>query len=169
MPNRSHLAPLALLPLLMAAAAGAAAPGPTPEVAAAAARIDRATLAAATRFLASDLLEGRGPGSRGDELARAYLASELEAAGLAPGGPDGSWQQRFEMVGLRTRAPGPGPSPAPAAAPTSPGGTIGSAPRASRRRSPSCATPSWCSPATASRRPSSSGTTSRAPTSRARS
>lgn len=102
MPNRRPTL-AALLPFALAAAAGAA--ELAPEVAAAAAHIDRATLAAATRFLASDLLEGRAPGSRGDELARAWLATELEAAGLEPAGPDGSWQQRFEMVGLRTRAP----------------------------------------------------------------
>jgi len=64
-----------------------------------------AELAGPIRFLASDLLEGRGPGSRGDELARAYLASELEAAGLEPGAADGSWQQRFPMVGITSRAP----------------------------------------------------------------
>lgn len=62
-------------------------------------------LAAHTRFLSSDLLEGRGPGSRGDELARAYLATQLEAAGLEPGGADGSWEQRFSMVGIASKAP----------------------------------------------------------------
>lgn len=102
MPNRRRTL-AALLPFALAAVAGAT--ELAPEVVAAAAHIDRATLAAATRFLASDLLEGRGPGSRGDELARAWLATELESAGLVAGGPDGSWQQRFEMVGLRTRAP----------------------------------------------------------------
>ncbi|GMU66007.1 MAG: hypothetical protein AMXMBFR36_22810 [Acidobacteriota bacterium] len=62
-------------------------------------------LAAHTRFLASDLLEGRGPGSRGDELTRAYLATQLEAAGLEPGGTEGSWEQRFSMVGIASSAP----------------------------------------------------------------
>jgi Zn-dependent M28 family amino/carboxypeptidase len=62
-------------------------------------------LAAHTRFLSSDLLEGRGPGSRGDELTRAYLATQLEAAGLEPGGPDGRWEQRFSMVGIASKAP----------------------------------------------------------------
>ena len=42
------------------------------------------------RFLASDLLEGRGPGTRGDALAQAYIASELEALGLRPAGTEGS-------------------------------------------------------------------------------
>ena len=101
------VAALLALPLLLAGAA----PGRAADAArdaglqAALARIDRPTLAGAVRFLASDLLEGRGPGSRGDELARAYLAAELESAGLVPGGPGGAWQQRFAMVGLKTRAP----------------------------------------------------------------
>jgi len=72
---------------------------------AAALRITEAALAAPVRFLAADLLEGRAPGSRGDELARAYLASGLEALGFSPGAADGTFQQRFEMVGIKTRAP----------------------------------------------------------------
>jgi Zn-dependent M28 family amino/carboxypeptidase len=67
--------------------------------------IDATTLGAPLRFLAHDLLEGRGPGSRGDELTRTYLAAELESLGFAPGAADGSYQQTFEMVGIRARAP----------------------------------------------------------------
>jgi len=72
---------------------------------AAAARITAAALRAPIRFLASDLLEGRGPGSRGDELARTYLAAELESLGYAPGAADGTYQQRFAMVGVRAQGP----------------------------------------------------------------
>jgi Zn-dependent M28 family amino/carboxypeptidase len=72
---------------------------------AAAGGISAHELAAHTRFLSSDLLEGRGPGGRGDELTRAYLATQLEAAGLEPGGPGGSWEQRFSMVGIASKAP----------------------------------------------------------------
>ncbi len=57
------------------------------------------------RFLASDLLEGRGPATRGDQLARAYIAGRLEGMGLQPGAPGGSWQQPFDMVGIRTHSP----------------------------------------------------------------
>lgn len=71
----------------------------------AAATITAESLRAPIRFLASDLLEGRGPGSRGDELTRIYLAAELEALGYAPGAADGSYQQRFAMVGLRAQGP----------------------------------------------------------------
>ena len=52
------------------------------------------------RFLGSDLLEGRGVGSRGDRLARAYIASQLLAAGCEPGGPDGSWEQPVPILGI---------------------------------------------------------------------
>src|SRR5664280_253667 len=41
------------------------------------------------RFLASDLLEGRGPATRGDQLAEAYIQSQLEGLGLEPGAPGG--------------------------------------------------------------------------------
>ena len=42
-------------------------------------------LRADTRFLSSDLLEGRAPGTRGDRLAREYVAARFEAIGLEPG------------------------------------------------------------------------------------
>ena len=41
------------------------------EIASAELAITEAALRGHIRFLASDLLEGRGPGSRGDELAQA--------------------------------------------------------------------------------------------------
>lgn len=68
-------------------------------------RITRATVEAPIRFLASDELEGRGPASRGDAIARAYLASELQSLGLEPGGPDGKWQQPVEIVSVESHVP----------------------------------------------------------------
>jgi Zn-dependent M28 family amino/carboxypeptidase len=53
-----------------------------------------------TRYLAHDLLEGRGPGTRGDDLARHYIASQFEAMGIEPGGPDGSYFQPVPLVGM---------------------------------------------------------------------
>jgi hypothetical protein len=55
--------------------------------------------------ISDDSYEGRGPGSRGDEKARAWLAEQLEAMGLEPGGKDGSWQQPFDLVGVNSRQP----------------------------------------------------------------
>ncbi len=54
-----------------------------------------------TRYLSHDLLEGRGPGTRGDDLARYYIALQLEAMGIEPGGPDGSYFQSVPLVGMR--------------------------------------------------------------------
>ena len=39
-----------------------------------------------TKFLSSDLLEGRGPGQRGGELAAEYIATQLALAGAKPAG-----------------------------------------------------------------------------------
>ena len=90
-------------------AAGAAFAYPVaipPELEAAAkANITRATLAAPIRFLGSDALEGRGPATRGDVLARTYLVSELMQLGLKAGGPNGNWQQPFDIVGITTEVP----------------------------------------------------------------
>ena len=44
--------------------------------------ITAAALQAPVRFLGSDLLEGRGPATRGDRLTRLYLATELQGMGL---------------------------------------------------------------------------------------
>ena len=55
--------------------------------------------------ISDDSYEGRGPGSRGDEKARLWLAEQLEALGLEPGAEDGSWQQQFELVGVNASQP----------------------------------------------------------------
>ncbi len=88
---------------LVAALVGASALGAvkiTPAEKAAAKTVTAESLRAHIRFLASDLLEGRGPATRGDQLAEQYIASEFEALGLKPGGPDGSWFQPFDLVGV---------------------------------------------------------------------
>jgi Zn-dependent M28 family amino/carboxypeptidase len=58
-------------------------------------------IAAHDRFLASDLLEGRGPGTRGDQLASEYIAAQFQAAGLKPDGDDGSYFQKVPLIGVR--------------------------------------------------------------------
>jgi Zn-dependent M28 family amino/carboxypeptidase len=54
------------------------------------------------RFLSDDLLEGRAPGTRGGELAAAYLASQLALLGVEPGGEDGTYFQKVPLLGLTT-------------------------------------------------------------------
>jgi Zn-dependent M28 family amino/carboxypeptidase len=53
-----------------------------------------------TRYLSHDLLEGRGPGTRGDDLARHYIAAQFEAVGIEPGGPDGTYFQSVPLIGM---------------------------------------------------------------------
>jgi len=57
-----------------------------------------------TKFLSSDLLEGRGPGTRGDALATSYLAAQLESFGLQPAGDDGTYFQKVSLLGITTDA-----------------------------------------------------------------
>src|SRR5689334_3211457 len=54
------------------------------------------------KYLASDDLEGRGVGTRGGELAANYLATQLQAEGVKPGGKDGSYFQPVPLVGVTT-------------------------------------------------------------------
>ena len=54
------------------------------------------------KFLSSDLLEGRGPGTRGDALTQGYLAAQFEALGLQPAGDNGTYLQKVSLLGLTT-------------------------------------------------------------------
>jgi Zn-dependent M28 family amino/carboxypeptidase len=57
-------------------------------------------IAAHDKFLSSDLLEGRGPGTRGDALAEEYMATEFQSFGLKPGGENGTFFQNVPLVGV---------------------------------------------------------------------
>ena len=57
------------------------------------------------RVLASDDFEGRGPGEVGEQKTVEYLGRAFAAAGLEPGGADGSWVQKVPLVRL-DRLPG---------------------------------------------------------------
>ena len=52
------------------------------------------------KFLASDLLEGRGTARRGGELAVQYIASQFMALGLEPAGDSGTYFQHVPIVAL---------------------------------------------------------------------
>lgn len=54
------------------------------------------------RFLASDLLEGRGTGQRGGDIAAEYMATQFALYGLKPAGDHGTYMQRVPMVGVTT-------------------------------------------------------------------
>ena len=68
----------------------------------AAAPIDRARIKADVRTLSSDGFAGRGPGEKGEAATIAFLARQMAAAGLAPGGENGGWVQRVPLVRLDT-------------------------------------------------------------------
>jgi Zn-dependent M28 family amino/carboxypeptidase len=54
------------------------------------------------RFLSHDLLEGRGTGQRGAEIAAEYIATQFAEYGLKPAGDNGSYLQRVPFVGITT-------------------------------------------------------------------
>ena len=67
---------------------------------AAEASIDPEKIRAHVRFLADDLLEGRGPGLRGSELAAKYIATQFALDGLKPGGDHATYFQQVKFVGM---------------------------------------------------------------------
>ena len=70
----------------------------------AAAGIDPEKIRAHVRFLASDLLEGRGPGKRGGELAAEYIATAFALAGAKPAGENGTYFQAVPLMAVHTDA-----------------------------------------------------------------
>jgi aminopeptidase YwaD len=50
------------------------------------------------KYLASDELEGRGSGTRANQLAGEYIAKQFKRYGLRPLGDDGSWFQTFTVL-----------------------------------------------------------------------
>lgn len=57
-------------------------------------------ISARLRFLADDLLEGRGTGARGGEIAAQYLAAQFMGMGLEPAGDSGTYFHRVPIVTL---------------------------------------------------------------------
>jgi Zn-dependent M28 family amino/carboxypeptidase len=99
---------VALAAALVASAAAAAQPwAPSAGEKKAAEQITVPYLRAQVKFLASDLLEGRGPGTRGDALAEEYVAAQFEALGLEPAAPGGGWFQKVPMIGVDTKVVAP--------------------------------------------------------------
>lgn len=74
-----------------------------PAVKAAEASIDAEKIRAHVRFLADDLLEGRGPGLRGSELAAKYIATQFALAGLKPAGDNGTYMQQVKFFGVTVK------------------------------------------------------------------
>jgi Zn-dependent M28 family amino/carboxypeptidase len=94
-------------PAAPAPGAAAAPSGPDPYAA-----IDAAGKVITADFLrehitkfSSDEFEGRGPTTRGDKAARAYLVDQLKAMGYEAGGGGDVWEQPFDLVGITAAMP----------------------------------------------------------------
>ena len=53
-----------------------------------------------TKALSSDEYEGRGPGTKGEELTVKYLTEQFQKLGLKPGNPDGTFVQKVPLAGF---------------------------------------------------------------------
>lgn len=53
-----------------------------------------------TRVLSADEYEGRGPGTKGEELTVKYLTEQMQRIGLKPGNPDGTYVQKVPLAGF---------------------------------------------------------------------
>ena len=93
-----------LFVFLAACASGSDSPTPDPAFWSALETITADDLMRQMAHLSSDGFEGRGPGTPGEDSSVAYLTSEFQRLGLAPGNPDGSFVQTVDMVGF-TAAP----------------------------------------------------------------
>ncbi len=63
--------------------------------------LNEGAIRAHIKFLSSDLLEGRGTGARGGEIAANYIAAQLENLGLQGAGASGSFFQPVSLVGVK--------------------------------------------------------------------
>ena len=63
--------------------------------------LNEAAIRAHIKFLSDDLLEGRGTGARGGEIAANYIAAQMEALGLKGAGANGSFFQPVSLVGVK--------------------------------------------------------------------
>jgi len=100
MSSRSPLRLLALVTLVSCSGGGSSSTGPARVPDQALTAIDTATIMSHIRVLAADSLEGRGPGTQGEERTVRYLEAQFRAIGLKPGNPDGSYIQRVPLVGI---------------------------------------------------------------------
>jgi Zn-dependent M28 family amino/carboxypeptidase len=68
--------------------------------------ISATRIRAHVKFLSSDLLEGRGVGSRGGDLATEYIATQLALAGAKPAGDNGTYFQNLTLASVEPVGPG---------------------------------------------------------------
>jgi Zn-dependent M28 family amino/carboxypeptidase len=93
--------------LLLAAMASAQIPAGAPKggfsvTGKAADTINAEDLLRHIKKLSSDEFEGRGPGTKGEELSVKYLSDEFKRMGLKPGNPNGTYVQKVPLMGFTT-------------------------------------------------------------------
>ncbi len=74
-------------------------------------RFSESEYVAHLKFLGGDICEGRAPGTRGGDLAAAYIAAQFEAVGLRPMSEADGFELRGDVGRRQISSPGPG-SPA---------------------------------------------------------
>ena len=77
-----------------------AVPRPSPAAFQTLETINPERIRAHVRFLSHDLLEGRGTGQRGGDIAAEYIATQFALYGLKPVGDNGTYLQKVPMVGI---------------------------------------------------------------------
>jgi Zn-dependent M28 family amino/carboxypeptidase len=83
------------------AASGGVASTSTPAVDTAAAAITAGGLLQHIKDLSADSMEGRAPGTPGEDKTIAYLQAQFKAIGLKPGNPDGTYLQNVDLIGYK--------------------------------------------------------------------
>jgi Zn-dependent M28 family amino/carboxypeptidase len=67
------------------------------------AAVNSENIRAQVRFLSLDLLEGRGTGQRGGDIAGEYIATQFALYGLKPAGGNGTYMQKVPLLGIATQ------------------------------------------------------------------
>ncbi|MFP5378204.1 MAG: M28 family peptidase [Vicinamibacteria bacterium] len=90
----------ALLALFLLAGCGTPPPAepPPPPPGPAEDEIAVGAVTAHVRLLSHDLLEGRGPATRGGDLAAEYIATQLAVMGVEPAGDEGTYFQQVPII-----------------------------------------------------------------------
>jgi len=63
-------------------------------------QVDPAKILDHIKALSADSMEGRAPGTAGEEKTVAYVEAQFKQLGLQPGNPDGTYVQKVPLVGI---------------------------------------------------------------------
>src|SRR5262245_35332573 len=63
-------------------------------------KVDQGKILEHIKALSADDMEGRAPGTAGEDKAVAYIEGQFKQIGLQPGNPDGTYVQKVPLVGI---------------------------------------------------------------------